>query len=110
MNPANIFDSIPSELTDELFTTIHRTKQFCIKRIVSQGHCSAEGFWYDQNEHEWVIVLEGNAAIQFEGDPQLVELRRGSYLNIPAHIRHRIVRTSPTERTVWLAISSRNTP
>jgi cupin 2 domain-containing protein len=27
-----------------------------IERIVSEGHASPEGFWYDQSEHEWVLV------------------------------------------------------
>jgi cupin 2 domain-containing protein len=104
MNAENIFDGIPAELAKELFTSIHRAGQFRIERIVSQGHCSPEGFWYDQNELEWVIVLQGNASIQFEGHAAPVELRQGSYLNIPAHARHRVVQTSPTQQTVWLAI------
>jgi cupin 2 domain-containing protein len=104
MNAENLLDGVPSELPEELFTTILRARSFRIERIVSQGHCSGQGFWYDQEEHEWVILLEGSAAIQFECDPEPVQLRPGSYLNIPAHARHRVVCTSPTERTVWLAI------
>jgi cupin 2 domain-containing protein len=104
MNVENLLDGIPRELPEELLTTILRAKGFRVERIVSQGHCSPPGFWYEQEDHEWVIVLEGSAAIQFEGDPGPVQLERGSYLNIPAHVRHRVVRTSATERTVWLAI------
>lgn len=104
MNAENLFDGIPSDLPEELLTTIHCASGFWVERIVSKGHCSPPGFWYDQDEHEWLIVLEGIAAIHFESDPYPVELRRGSYLNIPAHARHRVVWTSPTERTVWLAI------
>ena len=47
---------------------------------------------------------KGSAAIEFEGEPKLVELERGSYLNIPAHKRHRVAWTSPTEKTIWLVI------
>lgn len=104
MTVENIFDNIPSVINDELFTTIHRAKSFRIERIVSQGHSSPEDFWYDQDEHEWLIVLEGSASIQFEGSPEPVELHPGSYLNIPAHVRHRVVQSSPTQKTVWLAI------
>ena len=50
------------------------------------------------------MVLEGRAAIEFEGEPELVELERGSYLNIPAHKRHRVAWTSTTEKTVWLVV------
>jgi cupin 2 domain-containing protein len=104
MNAKNIFHDIPSVLAEELFTTIHAAKKFHIERIVSQGQCSAQEFWYDQNENEWLIVLEGDASIQFEGNPDPVELIPGSYLNIPAHVKHRVARTSQTRHTVWLAI------
>jgi len=100
----NIFDAIPSTLTDELFNTIHRAKNLRIERIVSLGHCSRRDFWFDQNENEWLIVLEGDASIQFEAVPEIVELKPGSYLNIPAHVKHRLSRTNPTRRTVWLAV------
>jgi cupin 2 domain-containing protein len=75
-----------------------------VERIVSQGHCSPEGFWYDQDENEWVIVLSGIAAIEFEGVAEIIQLLPGSYLNIPAHKKHRVTQTSSDEKTVWLAI------
>jgi cupin 2 domain-containing protein len=100
----NLFGAIPSDLAEEVFTTLHQAEGLRIERIVSHGHASPPGFWYNQNEHEWVIVLKGSAAIQFEGDPDSVELQPGAYLNIPAHARHRVVSTHPTEDTVWLAI------
>ena len=104
MKPANFFNNIPDDLPEELFTTLHHAKGLRIERIVSQGHASPLGFWYDQDEHEWLIVLQGGATIQFEGDAEPVQLERGAYLNIPAHRRHRVVSTSPTEKTIWLAI------
>ena len=51
-----------------------------------------------------MVVLEGSAVVQFEGDPEPVKLERGSFLNIPAHARHRVARTDPTQKTIWLAI------
>ena len=104
MTPKNLFDDIPSDLPEELFTTIHKARSFRIERIVSQGHGSSPGFWYDQDEHEWVIVLQGSATIRFEGQLEPVKLPTGAYLNIPAHARHRVESTSPTEKTIWLAI------
>jgi cupin 2 domain-containing protein len=104
MNVKNIFNDIPSELAEELFTTIHTAKKFRLERIVSQGQCSPQGFWYDQKENEWLIVLEGNASIRFDRDPEPMELVPGTYLNIPAHAKHRVERTSQTGQTVWLAI------
>ena len=104
MNAENLLQAIPDELPQELVTILHRAQGLRIERIVSLGHASPPGFWYDQDESEWVLLLEGSAAVQFEGQPEFVELRRGSYLNIPAHKRHRVAWTSGTEKTVWLAI------
>ena len=107
MKAKNLFDGIPAELPQELFTAIHDTDGLRIERIVSQGQSSPEEFWYDQDENEWVVVLEGSAAVQFEGEAEPVEIRRGSYLNIPAHARHRVVWTDPHQKTMWLAVNDR---
>ena len=100
----NIFNEIPSELPEEIFTDILRAEGFRVERIVSQGHSSPEGFWYDQDSSEWVIVLQGQARILLEGQAEPVELTPGSYLNIPAHVKHRVTWTDPNRKTVWLAL------
>ena len=98
MKAENLFDNLPTHLPEELFTTILQANNLRIERIVSQGHASRPGFWYDQEENELVIVLlEGSAAVQFESDADPVELRRGSYLNLPAHAKHRVVWTDPND-------------
>ena len=107
MEPMNLLDNLPSDLPEELFTPLLKASSVRIERIVSHGHASLPGFWYDQDENEWVLVVEGSAAIEFEGQSEPVELRRGSYLNIPAHTKHRVVWTDPNENTVWLAIQYR---
>jgi cupin 2 domain-containing protein len=107
MKADNLFENLPAELPEELFTTILQAAGFRVERIVSQGHASPPGFWYDQEESEWVMVVEGAAAVEFEGDAGPVELRRGSCLTIPAHARHRVVWTDPSRKTVWLAIHYR---
>ena len=73
-----------------------------IERIVSTGHRSPEGHWYDQLEHEWVMVLTGAARIEFED--RVIEMQSGESINIPAHTRHRVDWTTPDEPTVWLAV------
>ncbi len=107
MEAKNLLDEIPSALAEELFTPLLQGGGIRIERIVSQGHASPPGFWYDQDENEWVFVLEGSAGLQIEGFPETFELRRGSYINIPAHARHRVAWTDPSEKTVWLAIHYR---
>jgi len=75
-----------------------------IQRIVSAGHASPPGFWYDQSWDEWVIVLSGAARLRFESEPRGRALGPGDYVLIPAHARHRVDWTSPDEATVWLAL------
>jgi cupin 2 domain-containing protein len=98
----NLFTDLPSNLPDELFTTLLEANNLRIERIVSQGHASPEGFWYDQDQHEWVIVLKGAARMSIEG--AIKELYPGDHIHIPAHQRHRIEWTVPDEPTVWLAV------
>ncbi|MBR1672393.1 MAG: cupin domain-containing protein [Fretibacterium sp.] len=74
-----------------------------VERIVSEGHASSEGFWYDQDEWEWVAVLQGSAELEFEGRDR-VELSAGDWVLIPAHERHRVIRTSAEPQCVWLAV------
>ena len=71
-----------------------------IERIISHGHASAHDFWYDQPQHEWVIVLKGAARLQFEDG--MVEMKVGDFINIPAFKKHRVDWTTPDEPTVWL--------
>ena len=98
----NLFSDIPADLPEELVETLLQGNKIRIERIVSQGHSSPEDFWYDQDQHEWVLVLKGSARLQFDEDS--VEMKPGDYLNIPAHKRHRVESTTPDEPTIWLAI------
>jgi cupin 2 domain-containing protein len=100
----NLFQEIPEALPDELMETLREGKAFRIERIVSRGHASPPGFWYDQDEGEWVILLSGVARILFEGDADPVEMAPGDYLDIPPHCRHRLDWTDPDQDCVWLAV------
>lgn len=99
----NIFANLPASLPDELVQVLVSTAQLRIERIVSLGHCSPPGFWYDAAEHEWVMLLSGRAQLEFEGE-EPVELLPGDHVHIDAHRRHRVAWTTPDEPTVWLAV------
>jgi len=99
---ANLFADLPAHLPDELFATLLDTADVRIERIVSHGHASPEGFWYDQDQHEWVVVLKGAARLRFEDGT--VEMKPGDFVNIPAYRKHRVEWTTPDEPTVWLAV------
>jgi len=100
----NLFADIPDDLKDELIETILQTSNFRIERIVSQGHRSKEGFWYDQSDNELVIILKGNATLRFENKDQLIDMKPGDYLHIEKHVRHRVESTNPEQETIWLAV------
>lgn len=91
-------------LPDELVQTLASGKGMRIERIVSRGHCSPPGFWYDQSDDEWVMLLKGEARLRFEQDDRMVRLAEGDYLNIAAHQRHRVEWTAENTETVWLAV------
>lgn len=102
MNYINIFADLPRQNPDEVFSTLLKAENVRIERIVSHGHTSPEGFWYDQDQDEWVMVLTGRAKLRLGDD--LIEMQAGDYVNIPAHQKHRVEWTTPDEPTVWLAV------
>src|SRR5437764_1772562 len=95
----NLFAEIPAVLPEELVQTLLSRSTFRIERIVSLGHTSPEGFWYDQETHEWVLLVSGAARLLLEGDGPL-DLRPGTFVNIPAHQRHRVEWTDPARPTI----------
>ncbi|MCA9237859.1 MAG: cupin domain-containing protein [Planctomycetales bacterium] len=96
--------SVLAWFDDEHADVLVKTDSVRIERIVSHGHASPQGFWYDQHQHEWVAVLQGKARLQFEGDEEPVEMQAGDSINIPARKRHRVAWTTPDEPTIWLAV------
>src|SRR5262245_57945388 len=103
MLSGNLKDDIPSYLPQELVTALAIGKGVRISRIVSRGQVSPPGFWYDQAEDELVLVIEGQARVALEGQPDRL-LSRGDWLVIGAHVRHRVTWTDPTRDTIWLAV------
>lgn len=99
---SNLFADLPQHLPDELFTTLLEAASVRIERIVSHGHASPDNFWYDQDQHEWVVVMKGTTRLRFEDTA--VEMKSGDFINIPAHKRHRVEWTTPDEPTIWLAV------
>ena len=100
----NVFTGIPTDLPNELVETLEENANLRIERIVSYGHSSPPGLWYDQPNREWVVLLTGAARIRFEGAEQSVELLPGDFVALPAHRRHRVDWTTPNEPTIWLAV------
>ena len=100
----NLFADLPNSPPEELVEILAENKHVRIERIVSTGQASPDGFWYDQEESEWVIVLKGEARLLFEDNDQPIYMKPGDFVNIPAHGKHRVEWTTPDEPTVWLAV------
>lgn len=104
MKPANIFTDIPGDIPDEFFEDLLQTGSFRVERIVSRVPSLPAGQWYDQENDEWVVLLKGSAGLEFEQSGEVVVMRSGDYLHLPAHTRHRVAWTDPAQETIWLAI------
>jgi cupin 2 domain-containing protein len=99
----DLFDGIPRPLVDEWTQRLAGSSTARVERIVSHGHASRPGSWYDQAESEWVMVVQGHARLRFE-DNTVLELKPGQHVTIPARVRHRVEWTTPDEETIWLAV------
>ncbi|GHT43918.1 hypothetical protein FACS189454_00020 [Planctomycetales bacterium] len=98
----NLLTNLPASLPDELIEKIVVADSVRIERIISTGHSSPPDFWYDQDENEWVIILQGSAVLEFENETR--NLVSGNYVLIPAHQKHRVQSTSSSEPTICLSI------
>jgi cupin 2 domain-containing protein len=99
----SIFDQIPESLPEELITVLKKSNNIRIERIVSNGHTSPDEGWYDQDEDEWVILIDGFTGITFEDGKEIL-LNRGDYMFIPAHKKHKVTFTTQKRNSIWLAI------
>ena len=98
----NIYQNLPLHLPNECVEVLQSHSTVRIERIISQGHSTPEGEWYDQREHEWVIVLQGAGMIEYENGER-VTLNVGDYVYLPAHVKHRVASTLENTQTIWLA-------
>lgn len=102
INSKNIFN-LPSTIPDEIVETLHSSGSVRIERIISSGQVSPEGFWYDQAENEWVMLVQGEAKVAFD-DGTAVSMNAGDYIFIPARRRHRVEFTNTEPPCVWVCV------
>ncbi|MFQ6575849.1 cupin domain-containing protein [Pseudomonas sp. UM16] len=100
----NLFSAVSAAAAQEHFDELLRRPGLRIERIVSQGQASPTGFWYDQPQGEWVVLLSGSAGLRLAHEPSERVLSPGDFVEIPAHCRHRVEWTDTSAPTVWLAV------
>lgn len=103
MKRGNLFRRAGPKLRAERFETLAAGPGCRIECIVSAGQATPPGRWYDQTRDEWVALLAGSVTLGFEGGRE-VALGPGDWLLIPAHVRHRVERTSAAPPCVWVAV------
>lgn len=102
MEKYNIFEQIVVDKNEEKFFEIFKNETIKVEKIVSNGQKSPENFWYEQEQSEFILLLEGFAILEFEN--RKVELKKGDCLNIESMEKHRVKFTSQDEPTIWFAV------
>jgi cupin 2 domain-containing protein len=102
MEKYNIFEQIVVDKNEEKFFEIFKNETIKVEKIVSNGQKSPENFWYEQEQSEFILLLEGFAILEFEN--REVELKKGDCLNIEAMKKHRVKFTSQDAPTIWFAV------
>ncbi|MDZ7581818.1 MAG: cupin domain-containing protein [Deltaproteobacteria bacterium] len=70
-------------------------KRVRIERIISDGHATPPGEWYEQGWDEWVLLVSGEATLLFDDSSAPFILKPGDHIMIPAGCRHRVEQTDP---------------
>ena len=100
----NLFAALPQPAEEEHIEVLLERPGLRLERIVSHGQASPPGYWYDQDDGEWVMVLRGQARLRLDGETEDRVLGPGDYIYLAPHLRHRVAWTAPGEPTVWLAL------
>ncbi|XOB63548.1 cupin domain-containing protein [Campylobacterota bacterium DY0563] len=98
----NIYDDILIDKKNEQFIDLIKNENVRIEKIVSNGQSSPKDFWYCQDENEFVIILKGEAILEFENEK--VPMLEGDFINIPSKTKHRVEYTLKDGVTIWLAV------
>ncbi len=99
---SNLFAGLSPDAQAEQLVELLSRPGLRIERIVSTGQASPPGFWYDQPQAEWVLLLQGEASLAFEDEPAPRRLQAGDFVDIAPHRRHRVEATAAF--TLWLAV------
>ena len=100
----NLFADLPEPGPEEAVTVLLQRPGLRLERIVSHGQASPPGFWYDQAEGEWVLLVRGRARLRLAGEDADRTLSPGDHIYLAPHLKHRVTWTAPGEPTVWLAL------
>ena len=119
----NIYDKIPESITEEIIEIMYQNPHCKVERIISNGQITTENEWYDQDQEEWIILVQGEATILIEKLQEessdkcnilncnikeescdKVHMVKGDTLLIKSHQKHRVIYTSQNPLCIWLCV------
>ena len=100
----NIFQGQAPSVGEETSRILKKGMGWRLELIVSNAFSSPSGFWLDQSENEWVVVVKGSGCLRIKDKDEIVDMSVGDHIYIPANCLHRVERTDPIPGTVWLAL------
>lgn len=100
MQIRNLLTDLPQVSGEERNDTLAGNPHARLLRIISPPHYRSEPF--QQQEDEWVMVLQGEATLDLAGHP--IQLGSGDSLLIPAGTPHQVTDTSSDPLCIWLAL------
>ncbi len=100
----NLYENLPGPQPEEQVDLLLSNPHCRVERIVSWGQTTPLDVWYDQEETEWIVLLQGEASLLIEEDGTVEEVRltQGDLLVIEKHQRHRVAHTSAEPPCIWL--------
>ena len=95
----NIFDVKKINKTKEIVEILKKNENVRIEKIISTGQTTD---WMEQEEEEFVMLIQGEAIIEYENKTQ--ELRARDTVIIKKNEKHRVVYTSKNPCCIWICI------
>lgn len=109
----NLYEDIPDRFGEEIVLILQRSPGCRVERILSCGQTTPEDTWDDQDETEWIALLQGEAVLLLEAANgssengtgcENIHLNKGDTLLIRPHRRHRVIYTSMDPPAIWLCV------
>ena len=98
----NIYN-YPENISEEIFEEIIQGNTFKMERIVSPYLPKGDSKWYNQEENEYVVILQGEAKIELVNS-EVITLNKGDHFLIKRFTKHRVAYTSKNPLVIWLTI------
>lgn len=95
----NLFRNLCFNSQGEQMDRLFASGKVRVERIASSGQTSGI---YDQEEDEWLVLLQGRAELLLVESGERLILERGDHLHIAAGCRHRVTYTS--DDCLWLCV------